>query len=59
MTDQETVLDTFKKAGKPLDAKGVAAATGIEKADVSKAIRELKKEGLLVSPKACFYEPAK
>ena len=58
MTDQETVLDTFKKAGKPLKAGEVATATGIDKAVVSKAIKALKAAGELTSPKVCFYEPA-
>jgi DNA-binding IclR family transcriptional regulator len=58
MTDKETVLDTFKNADRPLKAGEVADATGIDKAEVSKAIKVLKAEGALVSPKACFYKAA-
>ena len=34
----------------------VADATGLDKGEVSKLISALKKEGKVVSPKACFYE---
>ncbi|MDR2976969.1 MAG: helix-turn-helix domain-containing protein [Streptococcaceae bacterium] len=59
MSNKDTVLDTFNKAGKPLKAGEVAEATGIDKAEVSKIIKALKTEGSLVSPKNCFYETAK
>jgi biotin operon repressor len=49
------VLNALKKAGKPLKSAEIAAAAGLDKKDVDKAIKELKKEGLIISPKNCFY----
>ena len=58
MADQkETILEAMKKAGKPVRPGDVAEATGIEKKEVSKIISALKKEGKVVSPKNCFYQP--
>ena len=60
MQDREkSVLGAMTKAGKPLKAGDIAAATGIEKAEVSKIINALKKQAKVSSPKACYYEPAK
>lgn len=60
MADNEkTVLGAMKKAGKPLKAGEVAEAVGLDKAEVSKIINALKKQGKVGSPKACYYEPAK
>jgi len=59
MDNKVKVLEVFKTSAKMLDANGVAALTGLEKAEVSKHIAKLKKEGELVSPKRCFYEIAK
>ena len=58
MADQkETILEAMKKAGKPVRPGDVAEATGIEKKEVSKIISALKKEGKVISPKNCFYQP--
>ena len=56
---EDVVLKAMKKAGKPVKAGDVAEATGIDKAEVSKIIALLKKQSKVISPKACFYEPAK
>jgi hypothetical protein len=37
----------------------VAAATGLDPKEVGKIIAALKKSGQVVSPKVCFYAPAK
>ena len=59
MADKEQiVLETMKKAGKPLRAGDVATMTGIESNEVSKIIGELTKKGKILSPKRCFYAPA-
>jgi biotin operon repressor len=52
------ILAALKKAGKPLKSAEIAAAVGIDKKEVDKAIKNLKKEGALVSPKACYYSVA-
>jgi DNA-binding IclR family transcriptional regulator len=54
----EMVLDAMKSAGKPVRPGDVADATGIPKDEVAKIIQTLKKEGRVVSPKRCFWEPA-
>ncbi len=58
MDAQDKVLDTMKKAGKPMRPGDVATASGLEGEVVAKAIAELKKAGKIHSPKRCFYAPA-
>ncbi len=59
MSDKnEVVLDAMKKLDKPVRPGDVAEETGLPKEDVSKAIQNLKKEGKVVSPKRCYWEPA-
>jgi DNA-binding IclR family transcriptional regulator len=55
MDAKQTVLDALKNAGKPMKAAELAEQTGLEKKEVDKAIKELKKEGVIESPKACYY----
>ena len=50
------VLKTLDEAGKPLRSADIATAAGINKADVDKAIKQLKKDEKIYSPKACFYD---
>jgi len=52
----EKVLATLKKSGKPMRPGEIAEAAGIDKADVDKAIKVLKKEEKVFSPKNCFYQ---
>lgn len=59
MTDQEKVLDTMKKAGQPLNAGAIAEQSGLDRKVVDKVMAELKKEEKIVSPKRCYWEPAK
>lgn len=50
MENQAFILKTFMESDKMLDAKSIAALTGLEKTVVSKEIATLKKEGKLTSP---------
>ena len=52
---KDKVLEALKNSPEPLDAKGIVAATELERSDVDKAVKALKKEGLIESPKRCFY----
>ena len=52
------VLEAMKQAGKPVRPGDVAKATGLESKDVSKLIQSLKKQGLVMSPKRCYWAPA-
>jgi hypothetical protein len=59
MTIEEKVLEAMRKAGEPLNAGKIATLAGIDKKDVEKAMTRLKADGSIVSPKRCFWEPAK
>ncbi|MBR1825427.1 MAG: transcriptional regulator [Alphaproteobacteria bacterium] len=59
MSDKEIVLETMKKAGEPVNAGKVAEMSGLDRKAVDKAFAELKKEGAIVSPVRCKWEPAK
>ena len=52
---EDVVLAALKSAGKPVRPGDVAKTTGLEKDAVAKTIAGLKKQGKVVSPKACFY----
>lgn len=53
----EKILETMKAAGKPLKAGEIAEAAGLEKKEVDKAMKVLKKEGKIESPKVCYWQP--
>ena len=59
MSDKEIVLETMKKAGEPVNAGKVAEMSRLDRKAVDKAFAELKKEGSIVSPVRCKWEPAK
>ena len=54
---KQIVLETMKKAGKPLRPGEIAELAGVDKAEVSKIITQLKKEGKVFSPRNCYYQP--
>ena len=56
MVINDLVIKTLTEVGKPLRSVEIAQAAGIEKADVDKAIKQLKKEEKIWSPKVCFYD---
>lgn len=56
MNTKEQVLKTLVSAGKPLKSGEIAETSGIDKKEVDKAIKELKKEEKIASPKMCYYE---
>lgn len=53
----EAVLKAMNDAGKPVRPGEVAKALGIESKEVSKAIKVLRKEGKVHSPKRRYYAP--
>lgn len=57
-TIKEQVLQAMREAGEPLNAGKVAEITGIDRKEVDKAFAELKKEGSIVSPVRCKWQPA-
>lgn len=53
----EQVLQAMREAGEPLNAGKIAEATGLDRKAVDKAMAALKKDGLIESPKRCFWQP--
>ncbi len=58
MDIQDQVLQALKASSLPLKAGEIATKTGLDKAAVDKAIKVLKKEQRITSPKVCYYSPA-
>ncbi len=58
MSIKEDVLKAMKDAGKPLSAGEVEKLTGLDRKEIDKAFKELKKENLIISPVRCKWEPA-
>lgn len=54
---EEKVLKAMRDAGKPVRPGDVAKALGVESKDVSAAIKTLKADGKVDSPKRCYYAP--
>jgi len=55
MDAKEIVLNVLKESNEPLKAGEIAEKANIDKKEVDKAIKELKKEDLITSPKRCYY----
>ncbi len=50
------VFDTMKNSNTPLCAGDIATLTGIDKKEVEKAMKTLKEENKIVSPKRCYWQ---
>ena len=55
MDNKDKVLETLKKSSEPLKSAEIAEKSGLDKKDVDAAIKKLKAEDLIDSPKRCFY----
>ena len=58
MNEKEIILETMVKAGEPLNAGKVAELSGLDRKAVDKAMTAMKKDGSIVSPVRCKWEPA-
>ncbi len=58
MEEKNIIPETMLKAGEPLNAGKVAELTGLDRKVVDKAFTALKKDGSIVSPVRCKWEPA-
>lgn len=58
MSNEDLVLKALNDAGKALKSSEIASAAGIDTKEVSKAIKDLKSNGKVCSPKRCYYAPA-
>ncbi|MGM9805752.1 MAG: transcriptional regulator [Candidatus Aphodosoma sp.] len=59
MEEKTKVLETIRQAGEPVNAGKVAELSGLDRKVVDKAMKQLKEEGAIVSPRRCFWEAAK
>ena len=57
MENTEKILEAMKNAGEPLNNRKIVELTGLEKKDVEKAMKQLKAEEKIVSPKRCYWQP--
>ncbi len=57
MDAKETIINVMKSEGKPLSAGQIAEQAGIDRKEVDKAMKILKEEEKIVSPKRCYWEP--
>ncbi len=58
MEIKEKVLEIMKEAGNQLSAGEVEKISGLDRKEIDKAFKELKKEEAIVSPVRCKWEPA-
>jgi len=58
MEAKEQVLNAMREAGAPVNAGKIAEMTGLDRKVVDKAFTDLKKEGAIVSPVRCKWQPA-
>ena len=56
--DENKVLEAMTQAQKPVRPGDIAKILDVESKEVSKAIKKLKAEGKIESPKRCYYQPA-
>ena len=57
METKDQVLDAMKKAGAPINAGKLVELTGLDRKEVDKAMKQLKAEGAIESPKVCYTHP--
>ncbi len=59
MDNKEIVLKTLADSKVALKGGELATLSGLDKKDVDKAIKQLKAEEKIYSPKNCYYEAKK
>lgn len=55
---KDKVLEAMKEAGKPVSAGEVQKILDIDRKEIDKAFKELKKDESIISPIRCKWEPA-
>ena len=58
MEEKTANRETMKKAGEPVNARKIDELTELDRKIVDKAMAAMKKEGSIVSPVRCKWEPA-
>jgi len=56
MDVKDQVLELMKKVGEPLNAGKIAELTSLDRKSVDKAMAQLKAEGIIVSPRRCYWQ---
>ena len=51
----DLIIKTLAESSEPMKAGEIAEAIHLEKKEVDKAMKVLKKEGRIVSPKVCYW----
>lgn len=55
MDNTEKVIKAFKDSEEPLNATKVSQNSGVEKKEVDKIMKKLKKDETIYSPKRCYW----
>jgi len=58
METANKILEAMKIAKAPVSAGQLVEMTGIDRKEIDKAMKKLKTDALIVSPKNCYWEPA-
>jgi len=59
METSERVMNAMMAAKKPVSAGQLVELTGLDRKEIDKGMKTLKTQGLITSPKNCFWEPKK
>lgn len=55
MDSKEKVIKAFKESEEPLNTTKVSQISGVDKKEVAKIMKELKKDETIYSPKRCYW----
>ena len=58
MDEKQKILEAMREAGEPLNTGKIAELTGLDRKVVDKTMTAMKKDGSIVSPVRCKWEPA-
>lgn len=56
MSNYDVVVAFFANSEKPVSAGQIAEATGVDRKEVDKIMKQLKEEEKINSPKKCYWE---
>jgi predicted transcriptional regulator len=56
MSSSESVLTVLKSSKEALKANEISEKSGIDKKEVDKIIKKMMTDGVIISPKRCYYE---
>jgi biotin operon repressor len=55
MDSAQKILETLKKSNAPMSAGELAVSTGIDRKEIDKAMKALKDNGKITSPRRCYW----